>query len=58
MFYGYAITTQQYLQSSPADVQRPACPFKVLFQNTSGATLTNVDDENQLHESTYNDNQV
>lgn len=58
VFYGYAITTQQYLQSSPADVQRPACPFKVLFQNTSGATLTNVDDENQLHESTYNDNQV
>lgn len=55
VFNGYAITSQQILQSIPAVVARPACPFKVLFQNVSGATLTNTDNENQLHESTYNE---
>lgn len=58
VFYGYAITTQQYLQSVPAVVVRPASPYKVLLQNVSGATTTNTDDENQLHESTFNDQQV
>jgi hypothetical protein len=37
---------------------RPPSPFKVLFQNSSGATLTNTDDENQLHESTFNESQA
>ena len=55
VFFGYAITTQQILQSVPSVVMRPPSPFKVLFQNTSGATLTNTDDENQLHESTFNE---
>lgn len=58
VFYGYAITTQQILQSVPAVVMRPPSPFQVLFQNTSGATLTNVNDENQLHASTFNDSQA
>ena len=58
VFFGYAITTQQILQSTPAVVLRPPSPFKVLFQNSSGATLTNVDDENQLHVSTFNEQQV
>lgn len=58
VFYGYAITTQQILQSVPAVVMRPASPFQVLFQNTSGATFTNTDDENQLHESTFNETQA
>ena len=55
---GYAITTQQYLVSSPRVVVRPPHPFKVLLQNTSGATTSNVDDENVLQESVYNDQQV
>lgn len=58
VFYGHAITTQQYLQSTPRDVPRPPSPFKVLLQNTSGATTTNTNDENQLHESVFNDQQV
>lgn len=58
VFYGYAVTTQQYLQSVPAAVVRPPHPHKILHQNVSGATTTNTDDENQLHESTYNDSQA
>jgi hypothetical protein len=58
VFYGYAVTTQQYLQSVPAMVVRPPHPHKVLLQNVSGATTSNTDDENQLHESTYNDSQA
>lgn len=58
VFNGYAITTQQILQSIPAVVMRPSHPFKVLLQNTSGATTTNTDDENQLHESTFNEIQA
>lgn len=58
VFFGYAVTTQQYLVSSPRVVVRPPHPFKVLHQNTSGATTSNVDDENVLQESVYNDQQV
>ncbi len=58
VFYGYAVSTQQVLQSTPAVVMRPPSPFKVLFQNTSGVGLTNTDNENQLHESTFNDSQA
>lgn len=58
VFNGYAITTQQYLESVPAVVLRPAHPFKVLHQNVSGATTTNVDGENELAESVFNDQQV
>lgn len=58
VFYGYAVSTQQVLQSVPAIVVRPPSPFKVLFQNTSGVALTNTNDENQLHESTFNDSQA
>jgi hypothetical protein len=55
VFYGYGVATQQVLQSVPQFVVRPPSPFKVLFQNTCGATLTNTNDENQLHESTFNE---
>lgn len=58
VFFGYAITTQQYLQSSPSFVTLPASPYKVLLQNVSGATTTNTDDENQLHASYFNDSQA
>lgn len=58
VFWGYAVSTQQVLQSTPRRVERPAAPFKVLFQNTSGVALTNTNDENQLHESTFNDSQA
>lgn len=58
VFYGYAVTTQQYLQSTPAVVMRPPSPFKVLLQNTSGATTSNTDNENRLYESTFNDSQA
>lgn len=58
VFYGYGVATQQVLNSTPARVDRPPSPHKVLFQNTCGATLTNTNDENQLHESTFNDSQA
>lgn len=58
VFYGYGVSTQQVLQSVPAVVMRPPSPFKVLCQNTSGVTWTNTNDENQLHESTFNDSQA
>lgn len=58
VFFGYAVSTQQVLQSTPAIVTRPPSPYKVLFQNTTGVTLTNTNDENQLHESTFNDSQA
>lgn len=58
VFYGYGVATQQVLQSTPAIITRPAHPYKVLYQNTSGATLTNTNDENQLHESKFNDSQA
>ena len=58
VFYGYGVATQQVLQSVPMFVSRPPHPFKVLFQNVCGATLTNTNDENQLHESTFNDSQA
>ncbi len=58
VFYGYGVATQQVLQSTPQFVTRPAHPFKILYQNTCGATLTNTNDENQLHESTFNDYQA
>lgn len=58
VFFGYAVSTQQVLQSTPAIVTRPPSPYKVLFQNTTGVTLTNTNDENQLHESMFNDSQA
>lgn len=58
VFFGYGVSTQQVLMSTPMFVSRPPHPFKVLLQNTSGVTTTNTNDENQLHESVFNDSQA
>jgi hypothetical protein len=58
VFYAYGVTAQQEVQSTPMFVSRPPHPFKILIQNTSGVAWTNVNDDNQLHESTFNDYQA
>ena len=55
VFNGYASTAANWFQSIPLVVPRPANLFKILFQNVSGATHTNVNSDNGLYEVTINE---
>lgn len=51
----YANAGPFYLVSSPRFVMRPPWPYKILIQQGSGQTTTNVNNDNILYEVTVNE---
>ena len=49
------VSTQQIISASLKEGLLPACPYKILLVNNAGQDMTNTDNENQLHYSTYKD---
>jgi hypothetical protein len=55
VFPGATSTSQRRLHSLPSEVPRPAWKHKILVQNVSGQTTTNVNNDSQLIQVLVND---